>query len=170
MTYADERTVDDLSPLHSLADRRSDTDRRHRRLQAFFYQFFKSRRVGERRDEHDGNHHYVDVHGAGVLLIILLILMLCIADAYLTLALLSHGGEELNPVMKVLIEHDVGVFFYSKYLVTAFSLIILLMHKNARVFGGISGHQILFTVLLAYAFLISYEIRLVQAADIPLLS
>lgn len=169
MAYASEHAVDEVCQTESLSERRSASDRRHRHLQAFLCQFVKARRVGERRNDHAGTHHYVDVHGAGLLLIILLILMMCVADSYLTLTLLQHGGEELNPIMKALIEHDVGVFFYSKYAVTACSLIILLMHKNARVFGAVSGHQILFTVLLAYALLISYEIRLVRAAEISLL-
>lgn len=146
------------------------SDRRCRRVQAFFYQFFKAQRAGERRVEHNGAHYYVDVHEAELLLLILLILMMCIGDTYMTLTLLTHGGRELNPVMRLLIEYDVGWFFYTKYVVTACALIVLLMHKNLRVFGNVSGYQILVTVLFVYALLISYEIGLIYRENLPLMS
>lgn len=162
--------MDETCKVEVPVERRSPTDRRQRRMQAFCWQFFKARRVGERRLDHAGVNHYVDVHGPGLLLVILLILLLCIADAYLTLTLLNHGGEELNPVMKVLIEDDWGWFFYVKYAITACALIFLLMHKNFRVFGGVSGVHILLVVLLAYACLIGYEIKLLTDANLFLLS
>lgn len=161
--------MDEIYRSENSIERRFATDRRHQRLQSFVYQFFKAQRVGERRVEHNGAHYYVDVHGAELLLLILVILMLCIADTYMTLTLLTHGGRELNPAMRALIEYDVGWFFYTKYVVTACALIVLLMHKNLRVFGGVSGYQILVTVLLVYALLISYEIKLIYGANLPLI-
>jgi len=153
-----------------LPERRSGTDRRRLLLQSFFYQFLKSRRVGERRVDHDAVHYYVDVHGAGLLLVILLILVMCIADAYLTLSLLEAGAVEVNPVMRAAIEQDWKGFFYAKYLVTACSLVVLLMHKNYRMFGRVSGRHILVTVLLIYAFLIAYEISLLIRLDFALVA
>jgi hypothetical protein len=161
--------MDEIHRSENSIERRFPADRRCRRLQAFLYQFFKARRVGERRMEYAGAHHYVDVHEAGILLIILLILMMCIADSYMTLTLLTHGGRELNPAMRVLIEYDVGWFFYTKYIVTAAGLIILLMHKNLHLFGSVSGYQILVTVLFVYALLISYEIGVIYRANLPLM-
>lgn len=163
------RYVDKSSRVAGLIERRSGADRRRRRLPAFFRQFLHGRRAGERRLEHGPAHHYVDLHGPGLLLVILVILLMCVADAYLTLTLLNDGAVEVNPVMRAAIAADWKWFFYSKYVATACSLIILLMHKNYRVLGRVSGQHILFTVLLLYACLISYEIRLFMRADLFLL-
>ena len=152
-----------------LPERRSGTDRRRLLLQSFLWQFLKSRRVGERRVGHDGVHHYVDVHGAGLFLVILLILVMCIADAYLTLTLLEAGAVEVNPVMRAAIEEDQRGFFYTKYLLTACSLVVLFLHKNYRMFGRLYGRHILVTVLLIYALLIGYEISLLTRLDLSLL-
>lgn len=149
--------------------KRSVTDRRQRQLQAFLCQFVKARRVRERRIDYDGGRHYVDVHGPGLLLIILMILVMCVADAYLTLTLLNDGAVELNPVMRPLVKSDWGTFFYVKYGVTACSLLILLMHKNFRLFGSLTGRQLLLSVLLAYALVIGYEMTLLARSDLLLL-
>lgn len=152
-----------------IVQKRSVTDRRQQRLQAFLCQFVKARRVRERRVNHDGARHYVDVHGPGLLLIILMILVMCVADAYLTLTLLNDGAVELNPVMRPLVEGDWGTFFYVKYGVTACSLLVLLMHKNFRLFGSLTGRHVLFSVLLAYALVIAYEVTLLARSNLLLL-
>lgn len=154
--------------MRERVERRSARDRRQRRLHSVLYQFFRQRRHGERRAGYRGVHHYVDVYGPGLLVVVLLILVLCIADSYLTLTLLHHGGQELNPVMRLLVEHDVRWFFYGKYALTACSLIVLLLHKNAFLVGAFSGTHVLLVVLLGYALLISYQLRLVTTAGLPL--
>ena len=47
--------------------------------------------------------HYVDVYDVKLFPIIILIVVLCVADAYFTLLILSKGGTELNPVMEHLL-------------------------------------------------------------------
>lgn len=161
--------VEETFRAAGIVRRRSVTDRRQRQLQAFLCQFVKARRVRERRINHDGARQYVDVHGPGLLLIVLAILMMCVADAYLTLTLLNDGAVELNPVMRPLVEGDWGTFFYVKYGVTACSLLILLMHKNFRLFGSLTGQHVLLSVLLGYALVIAYEVTLLVRSELFLL-
>lgn len=168
MAWKKEQAAQRPCTRDGLHERRRGVERRHRHLQAFFYQFFRAQRVGERRADHAGAHFYVDVHGAPLLLTILLILLMSVADAHLTLVLLGSGGDELNPLMRMLIEHDVRSFVFGKYVITAGSLMLLLMHKNVTLLGSVSGMHVLFAILLAYALLIGYEIRLVSEANLHL--
>ena len=56
------------------------------------------RRKVRREEERDGA--FVDIHGAGVLLVVLSIVALNLLDAFFTLLFLSHGGTELNPAVQ----------------------------------------------------------------------
>ena len=111
---------------------------------------------------------YVDVHQPRHLVIILATLLLCIADVYFTLLLLSNGGKELNPFMDHLIHYDLMVFYVSKYTLTAGGLIWLLMHRNFRLLKWIPGMCVLYSILTVYLALVSYEMHLLSvASDMP---
>ena len=143
-------------------DRRRDIDRRQWSLRAFFHQFFMSRRQGERRREAAHPNHYVDLHEPKVLLTTLSILFLCVIDVYFTLTLLEHGGVELNPIMRYLLEKNIWWFFLGKYVVTACCLVVLVAHNHFRLFKWMTGLDILQAILLAYLLLIAYELLLLS--------
>ena len=103
---------------------------------------------------------YVDVHEPLLLLIILTALLLCIIDSYNTLLLLDLGGEEINPLMRELVERDATLFFSVKYAITAICLMILVVHKRFLFMRVVSGYHIIIAVVLGYTILIGYQYRL----------
>lgn len=151
----------------SIGSRRSE-DRRTRHGRAMVYSLFMNRRKGARRDEDRIRGHYVDFHEPWLLGLVFLTVVFCVADAYFTLLLLSHGGEELNPFMKVLIEHDVQLFFVIKFIATSLGLLFTIVHKHFRVFRLVSGYHILYTIFFLYLVLVKYEIGLLVANDLIL--
>jgi len=144
---------------------RSKTDRRQNTLGSFFGQFHRGRRRGERRDDAGEPSYYVDLHEPWLLTSVVLVLVLCVMDTYNTLTILEHGGEELNPVMKVLIEYNVWVFFILKYVVTALGLIVLVMHKHFSFLKVIKTHWLVAACLIGYTILIIYEFVLLSRIE-----
>jgi len=138
---------------------RRDADRRQIRLRSLFYGVIKPRRQEERRDSFVTRPQYADVHGAITLLVVLCIMLMCIADSYFTLMLISHGSRELNPFLAWALEKDVMLFYGVKYAMTAFCVYVVMMHKYFLVFG-VRGFKVLFGVLFVYAILISYQLSM----------
>jgi hypothetical protein len=81
-------------------ERRGFSDRRQRPTQMFSrYVLRGGRRRHVRRDE-EREGSFVDVHGPGVLFVVLAIVGLNLLDAFFTLLFLSYGGTELNPAVQ----------------------------------------------------------------------
>jgi len=118
------------------------------------------RRHGLRRDYDSKIGQYVDIHEPYLMAVVTGILLLCVMDAYFTMTILSIGGEEINPLMKVLIEQDVLTFFIIKFFMTAVCLLFTVIHKHFRLFKLISGYHILFSAFFLYSLLIYYELSL----------
>ena len=57
--------------------------------------------------------------------------VLSIADAFLTLTLLQHGGFELNPFMAALLGHSDNVFAAVKMTLTAGGVVIVTSDEGA---------------------------------------
>lgn len=146
-----------MSP-NRLTDRRIGPDRRQRRFRAFLCQFTHQRRRNDRRCSAEAC--YVDVHEPLLLLITLTALLLCIIDSYNTLLLLDLGGVEINPLMRELVDRDATLFFGVKYVITAFCLMILVVHKRFLLMKIVSGYHIIIAVIFGYTILIGYQYRL----------
>jgi hypothetical protein len=95
----------------------------------------------------------------------ILILILCSADAVLTLTLLAHGAYELNPFMAPLLEGTGWGFAFVKIGFTALGVVLLTVLARLRIFGRSVGYA-LYLILIAYAVLVSYELFLLR--NIPL--
>ncbi len=106
--------------------------------------------------EEDRNY-YVDKYELRFLFIITAILVLCFADAYMTLTLMRYGSSELNPLMLALMNQDIVLALVVKYLITVFCLIFFLMHKNFKLFGFIRIKALIYAVLWVYAALVGME-------------
>ena len=139
-----------------IEERRSDTDRRARPTPPISRYTFKGRRRHARR-ESDVPGYYVDRYELRYLFIIAAILLLCFADAYLTLTLMRFGGHELNPVMLALMNKDIVLALTAKYVITVICLTFFLMHKNFRFFGKVKINSLIYGVLLVYTTLVSLE-------------
>jgi len=95
----------------------------------------------------------------------MLILLLCSADALLTLTLISHGAVEINPMMAPLVTGSGHAFAGWKLGLTAMGVVFLTMLARLRIFGRTVG-AILYVVLGLYVALVGYELFLL--GNIPL--
>jgi membrane glycosyltransferase len=149
-----------------LADdrRQIKNDRRKHHIRALRESFVRRRRKGPRRDTEDTHNYYVDVHEPVLFILAIAILVLCVADAFFTMTILSMGGVEVNPFMRALIERDILLFFSVKFILTAIFLIFTVIHKRFKIFGTVSGYHILYGVFIMYVTLIVYELYLLYIA------
>jgi Domain of unknown function (DUF5658) len=111
----------------------------------------KARRREEDRD------YYVDRYEPRYLLLISLILILCIADAYFTVKIIDLGGKELNRFMLVFINTNAVAALVFKYMVTAVCIGFILVHKNFRVFGRLRVSSLIHVFFGVYLSLVVYE-------------
>ena len=145
-------------------ERRAPKERRRSVLRALWHGNFARRRVAPRR--HTERHVVVtDWFQSHWLAVSILILLLCSADALLTLTLIARGAEELNPFMDPLVQGSGHAFAAWKFGLTAAGVVLLTLLARLRVFGKGVG-TILYLVLGMYAVLVGYELFLLQ--NIPL--
>jgi hypothetical protein len=95
----------------------------------------------------------------------LVVLLLSLADAMLTLTLISHGASEVNPLMDPLVRGSGHGFAYWKIGLTAMGVVILTVLARLRVWGRNVGN-VLYVVMAGYIVLVIYELFLLR--NIPL--
>lgn len=143
----------------SLPERRR-TDRRTRVLRALMHGSFQPRRRGPRRTG-ERALGAVDWHEPQWLATAMLIVLLCGADAFLTVVLLERGASEINPVMRALIGNGSALAFaIVKIGLTASGVVLLTLLARVRAFGRVSVGALLYSVLAGYALLVAYELSL----------
>jgi hypothetical protein len=134
---------------------RRGKDRRQTNQPFHFYSMVGRRRQPRRLE--DGSVPSVDTHPPIYLLITMLIMALCIADAFNTLQLLSDGAEELNPVMDVLIRNNIQLFIIAKFALTGLGLLVLVGYRDSTFIIKLKSRHILYGVFAMYATLIVYQ-------------
>lgn len=142
-------------------ERRSGVDRRAR---AFWGVIFGGlsprRRVPRRRDE--PHLAALDWYHPRWLAVAVLIVLLSVADAFLTLTLIGLGAHEINPFMQPLVLGSGRGFAITKMLLTSGGVILLTLLSRHRAFGRLPVGHILYAVLTVYVVLVSYELWLLQ--------
>jgi hypothetical protein len=141
------------------AERRSGPDRRQRPTPIFSrYALFGGRRRTVRRDD-EREGAFVDVHGPRILLMTVSIVALNLLDAWFTLLFLSHGGQELNPMVQLVL--DMGghpwPFLLLKTVGIGCLCAFLVLTKNFR-----SARFGLWFVLVGYSVLLAWHFYLLQ--------
>ena len=102
-----------------------------------------------------------ETHSPKSLIVILLIVLLSITDAYLTLHLTSRGAVELNPIMAYYLDHSPLAFFGMKYLLTCASIIVILMIKDFYLFKTrVQGKVIFVFHLIVLSSVVQWELYL----------
>lgn len=137
-------------------DRRVGYDRRRLSWRTFVQGSLTPRRRGVRRDT-EGRHDFVDWHEPQLLFLAVTILLLSVADAFLTLTLITHGAYEANPLLAVLLDAHPRYFAGAKMALTGGGVVILVVLARARVFGMIRVGALMHACLLGYVSLIAYE-------------
>src|SRR4051812_35214730 len=145
-------------------ERRARQDRRRSVAHALWHGNFARRRHAPRRSS---ERHFVvtDWFHSQWLAVVIGILVLCAADALLTLTLISHGAIEVNPLMDPLVRGSGRSFGVWKIGLTAMGVVLLTILARVRFWGRAVG-SILYVVLGAYALLVGYELFLLR--NIPL--
>jgi hypothetical protein len=151
-------------------ERRQRSDRRHRHLWSVVYGSFNPRRRRPARRLTDTRFQPVDWYSAHLLAVAIGILLFSAADAFLTGILLVHGADEINPIMAVFVYRNVAVFAALKMAMTSLSIVVMVFLSRYRFMRLIRVDLVLYAVLLVYAWLIGYEIWMLNSVgDPPLL-
>jgi hypothetical protein len=145
-------------------ERRIPFERRRSVLSALWHGNFFRRRINPRR-ESERHAVVTDWFHPQWLAVVILILLLCGADAILTLTLIDRGAHELNPFMDPLVRGSGHGFAYWKFGLTAVGVVILTVLARLRLYGRSVG-WVLYGVLGIYSVLVGYEIFLLR--NIPL--
>lgn len=144
-----------------LTDRRGKRERRRLTFWSVLYGGVRPRRRDLRRTA-DVTRPLLDWHESHLLAVAMVILLLCCADAVLTLMLLVAGASELNPLMDKLLSIDVTLFTVAKMALTGAGIIVLVLASRFRLFGRIRVAQGLYGVLAVYLLLVLYELTLLS--------
>jgi hypothetical protein len=139
----------------ALADRRRGPDRRRTTLRTFVQGSLTPRRRGGRRA--DERHHLVDWHEPHLLFLSVMILMLSVADAFLTLTLLTVGATEANPFLAYILEDHPKLFAAVKMGLTSVGVLVLVAVARAPLFRVMRAGTVMHWLLAAYVALIVYE-------------
>ena len=140
------------------SERRSGIDRRQKAVFPWSLESFRGSRRYERRWEDRRKGYYVDRYSRRIGMVVLITVILSIVDALLTLHLVSLGAQEINPVMDFMLTKGPYAFLAVKYILTAVGLLLLLIHKNYRVYRERIPVRLLLVILpLFYVLLIGYE-------------
>jgi len=147
-------------------EKRTRVDRRQRKTPLFSKYSLTGRRATRRRTEDRLTHFIPDRHSPKSFAVILVIIMLSIADAVLTLELISHGASELNPIMAYYLEHGPLVFFWMKYLLTFAAIILILFHEEIYLFKDkVQVKALYFFLIIPFALVVCWELLLIQTLD-----
>ena len=141
-------------------ERRVPIERRRSVLRALWRGNFARRRIGPRRNT---ERHVVvtDWFQPQWLAVGIVILLLCGADAVLTLTLIGDGATEINPIMDPLVRGSGHSFAYWKFGLTALGVVILTLLARLRFYGKAVG-WVLYGVLGIYSVLVGYELFLLR--------
>ncbi len=136
-------------------ERRRAVDRRRVTLSSFLQGGFTPRRRGGRRA--DEQHLPVDWHEPYLLFLALMILLLSVADAFLTLTLIMGGAQEANPLLAFILRDHPELFAVLKMSLTGSGVLVLVAVARARLFRIMRVGIVLQGVFVAYVALIAYE-------------
>jgi hypothetical protein len=148
-------------PLAAPTERRGGEDRRTQTFKSLAIGSYMRRRFGPRRVQ-DASLAATDWYAPQWLAAGLLILILCVADALLTLALLGHGAMEANPVMNTVVGGDGRSFAAMKFGLTSAGVVVLILLARVRAFGKLPVSALLYGVLAGYLWLVMYEFSLLR--------
>ncbi|MCU0558816.1 MAG: DUF5658 family protein [Desulfobacterales bacterium] len=135
-------------------NRRNPSDRRCRRGLSFHHFLFGGKRRQLRRKEDKHALLFVDEYSPALMGCIAALLVLSFLDGFMTLYLLEHDMYEVNPVMAFCLSLGPWFFLYSKFLLTCFGAMCLLVVNNNQVFNDRIKVKDIFPAILLLYFLV----------------
>ena len=136
--------------------RRTVPDRRRGPTPILSRYTLRGQRKDVRRDEDRRRHIYVDQYSLRFFLLLMAILLLGTADAFLTLYHVHvNNAEEMNPIMDFFLGIGPKMFFNVKYILTALCLTVLCLHKNLPIVKYLLGAVLLiyFVIVMNHLYL-----------------
>jgi Domain of unknown function (DUF5658) len=143
-------------------ERRGHRDRRSRLLWSVWYGSFNPRRRRPPRRLNDSRYHSLDWYAAHLLGVSVGILVLSAADAFLTLTLLIHGADEVNPVMAPVIFRGAALFTAVKMGLTSVGVVLMVVLARYRFMRLIRVDLVMYGILLVYIGLVLYEMWMLK--------
>lgn len=145
----------------AVPDRRvAKTDRRALTLRTVLRSGLAPRRRGGRRAEDHAQP--IDFHEPRLLIPAAAMLLLSIADALLTVTLMSDGAEETNPLLALVLSEHPRLFAAVKMALTSLGTVLLVALARARIFKLVRVSVFLYAAAAAYLALVAYEAWLVS--------
>lgn len=155
-----ERAPSGAAPPATRERRVNQTDRRALTLRTLLAGGFAPRRRSGRRA--DDQELPVDFHDPRLLVPALAIVLLSVADAFLTIRLMTGGAEEANPLLAFVLNEHPRLFAAVKMLLTGAGALLLVALARARVFKVVRVSVFLYALVAAYVALVAYEAWLVR--------
>jgi len=148
-------------PTPEEEDRRLSVDRRSVPTSAWSGLLGHRRRKRGRRDG-ESEDTYVDAFSRRGVLLLVVIFVLNICDAFFTMIWLQRGGGEANPFMNWLLGLGDNAFLIQKCFIVGLWLLLLLVHKNFRL-----ARIGLWSAFGVYSLLILYHLALMASGVDP---
>jgi hypothetical protein len=124
-------------------------------LRSFLQGGLNPRRRGGRRS---GEQHWpVDWHEPYLLFLSLMILLLSVADAFLTITLIMGGAQEANPLLAVILGDSPVCFSGVTMALTGGCVLVLVAMARSRLLRILRVGFILQGIFVVYVALIAYE-------------
>jgi hypothetical protein len=102
-------------------------------------------------------------YGHRTFAVVLLIIVLCVADSYFTIDIVSLGGQELNPIMAYYLNQSPLLFFMVKYLMTCTAIMMILSIKNNYVCGiRIRTEFFLGSIFIVLALVVQWQLFIIH--------
>ncbi len=158
-----------VNRLEPKPERRATGDRRLRRWWSVFYGGVRPRRRVLPRRTTDSRFHSLDWHEPHLLAVSIGILLLSVADAFMTLVLLQGGAVEVNPLMASMVYKSVAMFAAAKLGLTGFGVLTLVLLARQRLLRVVRVDAAMYVLLAGYLWLIGYELRLLSAQGVRIL-
>jgi hypothetical protein len=122
--------------------------------------FTPRRRSGRRVTDRDLP---IDLHEPYLLLLSIVMLLLSVADAFLTVTLMTDGAQETNPLLAFVLNEHPRLFAVVKIALTGLGVVVLVAVARTRIFRIVRAAAFLQGLVAAYFALVAYETWLVSS-------
>jgi Domain of unknown function (DUF5658) len=148
-------------PPEFIERRGSQRERRRLTLQSFLQGGLTPRRRGGRRASDQDLP--VDWHEPELMVLSVLMLVLSVADALLTVTLMTDGAQEANPLLAFVLNEHPRLFALVKIALTGLGVVVLVALARARLFRLVRAAVFFRGLAVAYFTLVAYEAWLVSS-------
>ena len=138
-------------------EKRNLTDRRRKPTPGLSRYTIWGHRKGFRRKEDRLRGGYVDRYESGFFVLLMAIVVLNVADAFLTTIILDSGGHEVNPIVQGAISMFGYHFWIWKFLIVSVAVVMLCLLSQIRRVKSL----VAMTALLYFG-IVMYQIYLIN--------